>query len=106
MAKEASPMADNRAKMLPGGEYYERYAKGGVAVVASKIGEDRGFLDLGPLFKYTNEMYLGSAASNLETQNVGPGRQPMAVPAGRPAAGHAPMVIKTMTLADEPDERC
>jgi hypothetical protein len=101
MAKEASPMASNRAKLLPGGEYYERYAKGGIAVVASKSEKTVAFVDLGPLFKYTNEMYLGSAASNLETQNVGlAANQWPYLLADRPQA--TPAVIKTITLADKP----
>ncbi|PSL79096.1 hypothetical protein C7T35_39405 [Variovorax sp. WS11] len=101
MAKEASPMASNRARLLPGGEYYEKYAKGGVAVVASKSEKTVAFLDLGPLFKYTNEMYLGSAASNLETQNVGlASTQWPYLLADRPQA--TPTVIKTITLADKP----
>lgn len=100
-AKEASPMADNRAKLLPGGEYYEKYAKGGVAVVASKSEKTLAFLDLGPLFKYTNDMYLGSAASNLETQNVGlAASQWPYLLADRPQA--TPTIIKTITLADKP----
>ncbi|CAN7713828.1 hypothetical protein LJR130_005929 [Variovorax sp. LjRoot130] len=101
MAKEASPMADNRAKLLPGGEYYEKYAKGGVAVVASKSEKTLAFLDLGPLFKYTNDMYLGSAASNLETQNVGlAANQWPYLLADRPQA--TPTIVKTITLADKP----
>jgi hypothetical protein len=101
MAKEASPMAANRAKLLPGGAYYEKYAKGGIAVVASRSERTVSFLDLGPLFKYTNEMYLGSAAGNLETQNVGPApNQWPYLLADRPQA--APVVVKTITLADRP----
>lgn len=66
-----SPMADNRAKMLSGGEDYERYAKGGVAQVTSLSEGTVVFVDLGPCFAYVNDMYLGSAAKNLETQNLG-----------------------------------
>jgi hypothetical protein len=96
-----SPMANNRAKMLPGGEDYERYAKGGVAVVVSKSEKRAAFIDLGPLFKYTNDMYLGSAASNLETQNVGPAAtQWPYLLADKPQA--TPVVVKTETLAARP----
>ncbi|OUL98971.1 hypothetical protein A8M77_28975 [Variovorax sp. JS1663] len=94
-----SPMAANRAKMLPGGEDYERYAKGGVAVVVSKSEKRAAFIDLGPLFKYTNDMYLGSAASNLETQNVGQAATQWPYPL---TATSAPQVVKTMTLASRP----
>ncbi|WP_143684431.1 hypothetical protein [Variovorax sp. KK3] len=101
MAKEASPMANNRARLLPGGDYFEKYAKGGIAVIASKSEKTVAFMDLGPLFKYTNDMYLGSAASNLETQKVGlAANQWPYLLADRPQA--APTVIKTVTLADKP----
>jgi len=94
-----SPMAANRAKMLPGGEDYERYAKGGVAVVVSKSEKRAAFIDLGPLFKYTNEMYLGSAASNLETQNVGlaVNQWPYML-----TAQSMPVVVKSIALASRP----
>jgi hypothetical protein len=96
-----SPMANNRAKMLPGGEDYERYAKGGVAVVVSKSEKRAAFIDLSPLFKYTNDMYLGSAASNLETQNVGlAANQWPYLLADKPQA--MPAVVKTATLARRP----
>ncbi|GAA4333535.1 hypothetical protein GCM10023165_08740 [Variovorax defluvii] len=96
-----SPMANNRAKMLPGGEDYERYAKGGVAVVVSKSEKRAAFIDLGPLFKYTNDMYLGSAASNLETQNVGlAASQWPYLLTDKPQA--MPVVVKTATLANRP----
>jgi hypothetical protein len=96
-----SPMANNRAKMLPGGEDYERYAKGGVAVVVSKSEKRAAFIDLGPLFKYTNDMYLGSAASNLETQNVGlAANQWPYLLADKPQA--MPAVVKTATLSRRP----
>ncbi|WP_418127829.1 hypothetical protein [Variovorax sp. KK3] len=96
-----SPMAANRAKMLPGGEDYERYAKGGVVVVVSKSEKRAAFIDLAPLFKYTNDMYLGSAASNLETQNVGlAATQWPYMLADKPQA--MPVVVKTATLARRP----
>ena len=94
-----SPMADNRAKMLPGGEDYERYAKGGVAVVVSKSEKKAAFIDLGPLFKYTNGMYLNSAASNLETQNVGLAANQWPYPL---TAQSMPVVAKTIELASRP----
>jgi len=93
-----SPMANNRAKMLPGGEDYERYAKGGVVVVASKSERTVCFIDLGPLFIYTNDMYLGSAAKNLETQNMGYGaNQWPYMLADHPEA--MPTIAKTITLS-------
>lgn len=96
-----SPMANNRAKMLPGGEDYERYAKGGVVVVVSKSEKKAAFIDLAPLFKYTNDMYLGSAASNLETQNVGlAATQWPYLLADKPQA--MPVVVKTETLSKRP----
>ncbi|VTU29989.1 hypothetical protein H4CHR_02516 [Variovorax sp. PBS-H4] len=96
-----SPMANNRAKLLPGGEDYERYAKGGAVVVVSKSEKKAVFIDLGPLFKYTNDMYLGSAASNLETQNVGlAATQWPYLLADKPQA--MPVVVKTETLAQRP----
>lgn len=94
-----SPMASNRAKMLPGGEDYERYPKGGVVVVVSKSEKKAAFIDLGPLFSYTNGMYLGSAASNLETQNVGLAASQWPYPL--PAAA-MPVVVKSVTLASRP----
>lgn len=96
-----SPMAANRAKMLPGGEDYERYAKGGIAVVVSKSEKRVAFIDLGPLFAYTNGMYLGSAASNRETQNVGLAASQWPYPlADKPKA--MPIVVKTLTLPSRP----
>lgn len=94
-----SPMAANRSKMLPGGEDYERYPKGGVAVVVSKSEKKAAFIDLGPLFAYTNGMYLGSAASNLETQNVGlaDNQWPYSL-----TASAMPVVVKSLTLASRP----
>lgn len=97
----ASPMAAHRTQMLPGGEDYERYAKGGIAIVASKSEKRVAFIDLAPLFKYTNDMYLGSAASNLETQNVGLAANQWPYPlADKPQA--MPVVVKTETLAKRP----
>jgi hypothetical protein len=96
-----SPMANNRSKMLPGGEDYERYAKGGVAVVVSKSEKKAAFIDLAPLFAYTNGMYLNSAASNLETQNVGlAANQWPYLLADHPEA--MPQVVKSLTLAKRP----
>jgi hypothetical protein len=96
-----SPMAANRAKMLPGGEDYERYAKGGVVVVTSKSEKAGCFIDLGPLFAYTNDMYLGSAAKNLETQALGfaDNQWPYAFSVAPQAR---PVVVKTVSFAKRP----
>lgn len=96
-----SPMASNRALMLPGGEDYERYAKGGVAVVTSQSEKTVVFIDLGPVFAYTNDMYLGSAAKNLETQTLGfgPTQWPYTL-SDKPAA--RAVIAKTITLAESP----
>jgi hypothetical protein len=96
-----SPMANNRSKMLPGGEDYERYPKGGVVVVVSKSEKKAAFIDLAPLFAYTNGMYLGSAASNLETQNVGlAASQWPYLLADHPE--EMPQVVKSLTLTKRP----
>lgn len=94
-----SPMAANRAKMLPGGDDYERYAKGGIVIVSSKSEKQVAFIDIAPLVKYTNDMYLGSAASNLETQNVGMGddQWPYLL-----VEANMPKVVKTVTLDKRP----
>jgi len=99
-AMVASPMADNRARMLPGGDFYEKYAKGGLAVVGSKSEKRLVFIDLTPLFEYTNGMYLDSAASNLETQDMGiePDKWPFTF-ANMPA-GAQPVVFREI-VTDE-----
>ncbi len=96
-----SPLADNLSKMQPGGEDYEKYPKGAVALVASMSEGTVGFIDLGPLFKYTNGMYLGSKASNRETQNVGHGASRWPYPL---TTANMPKLVKTLALApgDQP----
>jgi hypothetical protein len=97
----ASPLAQNRAKFLPGGEFHATYAKGGVAVVISKSEKKAAFIDLGPYLRFTNSMFLNSAESNAETQNIGmgPGQWPY------PIAAHpksAPVLVKIIKLDAKP----
>jgi hypothetical protein len=97
----ASPLQDNRSKLLPGGEYYEMYTKGGLFVVASKSEKMAAVYDLGPLYRYFNSMYLDSAASNLETQNVGlASNQWPYLLADHPES--IPTLIKTIPLPNKP----
>ncbi|MBT2299296.1 hypothetical protein J7E70_02360 [Variovorax paradoxus] len=96
-----SPLASNRAKFLPGGEFYEKYAKGGVAVVVSKSEKTVAFVDLGPLFTYFNSMYLDSAASNLETQKLGMGAKQWPYLLAEQLQA-MPRVAKVITLASKP----
>lgn len=97
----ASPLANNRSKLLPGGEYYEMYTKGGIFVVASKSEKMAAVYDLGPLYRYFNSMYLDSAASNLETQNVGQAsNQWPYLMANVPQM--TPTLIKTIPLPNKP----
>ncbi|MEJ7747321.1 MAG: hypothetical protein WKF61_11390, partial [Luteimonas sp.] len=96
-----SPLADNLPLMQPGGEDYEKYPKGAAAVVTSMSEGTVGFIDLGPLFKYTNDMYLGNKAKNLETRNVGfsPDQWPYQL-----TAANIPKLVKVVTLepGDQP----
>lgn len=97
----ASPLQDNRSRLLPGGDFYEMYTKGGLFVVASKSEKMAAVYDLGPLFRYFNGMYLNSAASNLETQNVGlASNQWPYLLADHPEA--IPTLIKTIPLPNKP----
>jgi hypothetical protein len=94
----ASPMADNLARMQPGGDFYECYAKGGLAIVGCKSEKKLVFIDLTPWFEYINGMYLGSAASNLLTLDMGfePEKWPYAF--SHMPTSTQPVVVKTVTL--------
>lgn len=96
-----SPMASNRTRFLPGGDLYPWYAKGGLLTVTSASEKKAVFVDLTPLFEYANGMYFNSAASNLETQNLGMADNQWPYPfSARPQA--MPTVVKTVTLTSSP----
>lgn len=96
-----SPMANFRSAMLPGGADYERYAKGAIAKVISQSEKSGCYIDLGPVYAYLNDMYLGSPAKNLETQTLGfgPTQWPYTL-ADKPAA--QAVVVKSETYSDNP----
>ncbi len=94
-----SPLVRNREKFLPGGEFYERYAKGGVAVVTSQSEKTAAFVDLGPLFRYFNSMYLDAAEKHAQTQKLGMGAGQWPYPL---APGSMPVVAKVVTVPGTP----
>ncbi|VTU30591.1 hypothetical protein H6CHR_03430 [Variovorax sp. PBL-H6] len=94
-----SPLAGNRAKFLPGGEFYERYAKGGVAVVTSQSERTAAFVDLGPLFRHFNSMYLDTAEKNAQTQKLGMSAGEWPYPL---APGAVPVVAKVIKVPGTP----
>jgi hypothetical protein len=96
IAEMSYPLSANLAKFQPGGIYYEKYAKNGIAVVASYSEQKQCVIDLGPLMGYYNSMYFGSAATNAQTQlaNLGmaDNQWPYFLAAG---SQYLPQVIKT-----------
>lgn len=97
LGKVASPMADNRARLSAGGDLNKWFSKGGAVAIGSKSEKKIAIVDIGPLFRYFNSMYLDSAASNLETQNVGleANKWPYLM-ADRPQM--TPTIVKTITM--------
>lgn len=97
----ASPLAQNRSKFLPGGEFHATYAKGGVAVVISKSEKKAAFIDLGPYLRFTNGMFLNSDESNAKTRNIGMGPDQWPYPiAAHPQS--APVLVKIVNLDAKP----
>ncbi|MBS0428523.1 MAG: hypothetical protein JSR41_14705 [Proteobacteria bacterium] len=93
--------ATNRATFKSGGRNYDRYAKAGIAVVASKSEQKVAFLDLRPLFAYYQRMYFGSDADYGVTTSVGPAdsQWPRTFVA---APEQTPTVIKTVAMGNRP----
>ncbi|MBU2410817.1 MAG: hypothetical protein KKC79_19470 [Gammaproteobacteria bacterium] len=90
----ASPIASKRAMMLPGGKFYEKYAKGGLLVVGSYSEQKLAWIDLAPLIGHYNDTYFGSDAGNARTRDMGAAETqwPFVLAAGSP---HLPRLIKT-----------
>lgn len=84
------------------GDYSDRYARQGMALIASKTENELLFLDLKPLFDYMNSMYFNPDRNKfLETTNVGQGagQWPYTF-AERPQ--QMPTVIKTIVMQSKP----
>lgn len=81
IGKECSPLEANRGRLLDQNDYGKFIPKGGLLIVGSKSEKRVKFYDLAPLISYTNDMYLGTLAKNLETQYY------QLNGAGAPAAG-------------------
>jgi hypothetical protein len=92
VAELSSPLQDNRAKLLPGGIYYEKYAKGGLLIVGSYSEQKLCWIDLAPMVSYFNGMYLDSDANNVQTRTLGMGANqwPFVL-----ASANLPQVVKT-----------
>ncbi|VTU32337.1 hypothetical protein H4CHR_02991 [Variovorax sp. PBS-H4] len=92
-----SPLASNRARFLDYNDLGQYVNRGGLLTIASKSEKTVCFIDLRPLFTYFNDMYFGSSASNLETQNLGmaPNQWPYLL-SDHPTA--MPTIIKTVTM--------
>lgn len=94
-----SPMADNLPKLRAGGQHFHCYSKGGLMVIASQSEKTVCWIDLGPLFRWTNDMYLEHNAETL-VMGVGPTQWPYALEGTHASA--MPVVIKTETLTKRP----
>lgn len=83
------------------GDYANRYAKQGIALITSMSEKLAYWLDLRPIFAYINKMYFGSRAQFLQTRNVGqnPGQWPFTF---EEAPEQMPVIVKKMTLEDSP----
>lgn len=68
MGKECSPLEANRDRLLDQNDMGRFIPKGGLLVVGSKSEKRFKLYDLAPLYEYTNDMYFGSLAKNVETQ--------------------------------------
>lgn len=101
VAELSSPLKDNRAKLLPGGIFYEKYAKGGLLVVGSYSEQKLCWIDLAPLISYVNGMYIDSEENNAQTRTLGmeANQWPYFLPEGSP---HLPKVIKTESIEGHP----
>jgi hypothetical protein len=83
------------------GDYGDRYARQGIAVVISKTESKAIFLDLKPLFSYMNGMYFGSRENYMKTTNIGDGAGQWPYTLDE-APSQKPTIIKTVTLPSKP----
>ncbi|WP_076999274.1 hypothetical protein [Variovorax sp. KK3] len=99
MGQKHSPLAYNWRSFTRYGENYQRYAKGGIAVVVSKSEQKAAFIDLKPLFGYINDVYFSDQVERLGRV----GQEERQWPHGfgfRPQA--RPVVVKTIALDARP----
>ena len=99
MGADHSPLHKHWASFVRGGPNYDRYAKGGVAVVISKSEQKAAFIDLRPLFSYFNDTYF--SPNVVSTSNLGraPNQWPFAF---EHVPSQMPEVIKTVSLGARP----
>lgn len=83
------------------GDYGDRYARQGIAVIISKTESKAIFLDLKPLFSYMNSMYFGTRENYLKTTNIGDGAGQWPFTFSEVSA-QMPVVIKTVDLPSKP----
>lgn len=87
------------------GEYSDRVARQGLAVVISKSEKKVVFVDLTPIFAYINKMYFSSREQYLLTTNIGDGTDQWPFTFTK-APEQMPTIIKTFNVESEPTSCC
>jgi len=99
IGESSTPLSRHWREFVRGGPHYERYAKGGMAVVISKSEQKAAFIDLKPLFSYLNGIYFSEA--NGQVDKLGPADDQWPYAFARQSA-QMPKVVKTISLGARP----